>query len=557
MKYEEMPYSRIDFAEETRYLKELMKRFQAAKSAEEQFAVHQEYYKMARHIQTEMTLASTRNSLDTSDAFYDQEKDYYDREYPAYSNLAVEYAKLLLKSPFRKELEEIIGHPAFRNMELAEKSTSEAIIPLKQEENALVSRYEKMMASAAIEWEGQIYNISQMTPFQRSKDRKVRQEAGKKVDAFYASKGKELDEIYDALVKNRTAQAKALGYENFTELGYNRMIRNSYRRPEVEKFRSQIKEYWVPLAEEFWDNRRKRLGLDKLYFCDEGVSFPEGSPKPIGSYEDTLLAGQKMYRELSEKTGEFFDFMLDDHLLQVLPGKHKKVGGYMTYMPDFHSPFVFANFNGTSGDVDVITHECGHAFQGYLTADDPILEHADITMETAETHSMSMEFFTNPWMNLFFGDRADDFKKSQVEDAVAFIPYGCMVDEFQHIVYDHPEMTPAERKEAWKGLEKVYKPHLDFGEEYPFFGTGSYWQRQNHIYAGPFYYIDYCIAQTSAFQYRIWMEKDYRAAFDSYLKFSRESGSGFYAEMLEENGLKSPFNEGTIQEIVKGIRELL
>ena len=229
----------------------------------------------------------------------------------------------------------------------------------------------------------------------------------------------------------------------------------------------------------------------------------------------------------------------------------------MTYMPDFHSPFVFANFNGTSGDVDVITHECGHAFQGYLTADDPILEHADITMETAETHSMSMEFFTNPWMNLFFGDRADDFKKSQVEDAVAFIPYGCMVDEFQHIVYDHPEMTPAERKEAWKGLEKVYKPHLDFGEEYPFFGTGSYWQRQNHIYAGPFYYIDYCIAQTSAFQYRIWMEKDYRAAFDSYLKFSRESGSGFYAEMLEENGLKSPFKEGTIQEIVKGIRELL
>lgn len=107
MKYEEMPYSRIDFVEETRYLKELMKRFQAAKSAEEQFAVHQEYYKMARHIQTEMTLASTRNSLDTSDAFYDQEKDYYDREYPAYSNLAVEYAKLLLKSPFRKELEEI------------------------------------------------------------------------------------------------------------------------------------------------------------------------------------------------------------------------------------------------------------------------------------------------------------------------------------------------------------------------------------------------------------------------------------------------------------------
>ena len=324
MKYEEMPYSRIDFAEETKALKELMKEFQTAKSAEEQFRVHQKYYERTRHIQTEMALASTRNSLDTSDTFYDQEKEYYDREYPAYSNLAVEYAKLLLKSPFRRELEEKIGSPAFRNMELAEKSTSEAIIPLKQEENALVTRYEKMMASAKIEWEGEIYNISQMTPFQHSKDRKIRQEAGKKVDAFYASKEKELDEIYDALVKNRTAQAKALGYENFTELGYNRMIRNSYRRPEVEKFRDQIKKGWVPLAEELWENRRVRLGLDKLYFCDEGVSFPQGSPKPVGSYEDTLLAGQKMYRELSEQTGEFFDFMLDNHLLQVLPEPIKK-----------------------------------------------------------------------------------------------------------------------------------------------------------------------------------------------------------------------------------------
>ena len=217
----------------------------------------------------------------------------------------------------------------------------------------------------------------------------------------------------------------------------------------------------------------------------------------------------------------------------------------MTYMPDFQAPFVFANFNGTSGDVDVITHECGHAFQGYLTADDPILEHADITMETAETHSMSMEFFTNPWMDLFFGDRADDFKRSQVEDAVAFIPYGCMVDEFQHIVYDHPEMTPAR---AESGLEGAWRRCINLiwtsARNIPSSEAGSYWQRQNHIYAGPFYYIDYCIAQTSAFQYRIWMEKDYRAAFDSYLKFSRESGSGFLCGNAGGERFEEPLQGG-------------
>lgn len=556
MKFQDMPYQRIDFKKEKEQLRSLMEEFKTAKNGEEQFEVHKKYYNLINRIQTQASLASNRNSLDTSDTYYDQERDYYDQEIPAFSALDVEYKKLLLNSPYKEDLEKIIGKPAFRNMELAEKSTSEAIIPLMQEENILVSKYEKILASAVIEWEGNTYNLSQMGPFQTSKDREVRKAAGQKVDAFFASKETELNEIYDALVKNRTAQAKALGYETYTELGYNRMMRISYRREEVEKFRDQIKKDWVPLAEKIWDNRRERLGLDQLFFCDEGISFAEGSPKPVGSYEDTLKAGQKMYRELSPKTGEFFDFMLENELLQVFPGKNKKVGGYMNYLPDFHAPFVFANFNGTSGDVDVITHECGHAFQGYVSAEDPILEHSDITMETAETHSMSMEFFTNPWMELFFGDRADDFLKSQVEGAITFIPYGCMVDEFQHIVYDNPDLTPEERKEAWKGLEKLYKPHLNYGDEYAFFGKGSYWQRQHHIYASPFYYIDYCIAQTSALQYRAWMEKDYQAALQSYMELCKDSGSDFYENMLKKNGLKSPFEEGTIQEIARDIQAI-
>ncbi len=557
MKFQDMPYQRVDFEEAKKQMKAIMEEFAAARSAEEQFAVHEKAYALNDEVETEVSLAMCRHSLDTSDEFYAAEKDYYDKELPAYSNLAVEYKKQLLKSPFRAELEEKIGKPAFKSMELDEKSMSEEIVPLMQEENALVSKYEKMMASAQIEWEGATYNLSQMIPFLHSKDREVRKAAARKVDDFYQSVGEQIDTIYDQLVKNRTAQARALGYENFTELGYNRMNRISYRRAEVETFRDEIKKYWVPLAEEVWENRRKRLGLDKLYFCDEGVSFPEGSPAPIGSFEDTLKAGQEMYSELSPETKEFYDFMLGNNLLQVFPGKNKKVGGYMTYLPKFRAPFVFANFNGTNGDVDVITHECGHAFQGYLLRDAKIQEHRDITMETAETHSMSMEFFTNPWMKLFFGDRADDFLLSQVEDAIVFIPYGSMVDEFQHIVYDNPEMTPDERKAAWKKLEETYKPHLDFGEESPFYAAGRYWQRQNHIFSGPFYYIDYVIAQTSAFQYRLWLETDFKGAFESYLNFCKESASDFYENMIMRNGLKSPFKAGTIEEIADNLRKLM
>ena len=556
MKFKDMPYERTDFEGAKETLKKIMEDFSAAKSPEEQFEVHKRYYELMGHIRTQATLAEIRHSIDTSDAFYEAEKAYYDREMPAFSNLEVAYKNMLYASPFRQQLEQIIGGPAFKNMELAAKSVSDAVIPLMQEENALVTEYEKLLAGAKIDWEGKTCNLSMMTPYLNDQDRKVREKAAEKVNAYFESVEEKLDELYDQLVKNRTEQARKLGFENYTELGYCRMNRNSYWREDVERFRKQIRENWVPFAEEIWENRRQRLGLEKLYNIDEGVSFPEGTPKPVGTPEEILKSGQEMYEELSPETKEFFDFMMEGDLFDVFARPHKQVGGYMTYLPDYKAPFIFANFNGTAGDVDVVTHECGHAFQGYISGKDPIMEHGDITMETAETHSMSMEFFTNPWMEKFFGDRTGDFLTYQLEDAITFVPYGCMVDEFQHIVYDHPEMSPAERKEAWKGLERAYKPHLAYAPESAFFEKGGFWQKQHHIYSYPFYYIDYVIAQTDAFQYRLMMEKDYHKAWESYLELCRESASDFFTNMIQRAGLQSPFEEGTIGRIAGELREI-
>ena len=360
--------------------------------------------------------------------------------------------------------------------------------------------------------------------------------------------------FYDALVKNRTAQAKALGYETFTELGYIRMKRNCYDRAMVENFREQVKKDFVPFAEELHERRRKRLGIDHLYYYDNEVYFQNGNPAPVKGPEDILLAGQQMYAELSPETKEFFDFMKENELFDVLGRKTKRAGGYMTFLPDYKAPFIFANFNGTSGDVDVITHECGHAFQGFVSRDEEILERNDIGMETAEIHSMSMEYFTYGWMEKFFGDRSADYLQMHLEDSAAFVPYGCMVDEFQHIVYENPDMTPAERKEAWAKLEKVYKPHLDYcGDVY--FGNGGFWQKQHHIFDLPFYYIDYCLASICAMQYKVKMDEDYKAAWESYLKLCKLSASDFYTNMLKEVGLDSPFEDGCISRIVSALRE--
>lgn len=556
MKFKDMPYQRIELDEVKKEFESLMARMREAKSGEEQFEIHKDFYRLSNRITTQITLAHIRNSVDTSDEFYEQEQAYYDQMNPEFQNLEQQYKALLFDSPYRDVLEEKIGPVAFKNMEIAMKAYREDLIPLQQEENALVTRYNKVIASAKIDWEGEELNLSLLKPYLTNKDREVRRRAWQKYMAYFQSVTEELDEIYDSLVKNRTEQARKMGYENYVELGYYRMNRNSYGKEEVESFRNQIKKYYVPFAEQIHERRRERLGLDKLSRIDEHVYFNEGNPAPAMTPEEILLAGQKMYREMSPETGTFFDFMLENELFDVLGRKTKRAGGYMTYLPDYNAPFVFANFNGTSGDLDVITHECGHAFQGYLAGEDPIQEHWDITMETAEIHSMSMEFFAEPWMELFLGEDAGRYRTMHLEDAAVFIPYGCMVDEFQHIVYEHPELTPLERKAEWRKLEKIYQPHLD-EEEMEFFAQGGYWQVQLHIFNYPFYYIDYVLAQTCAFMYKVKMTENYEEAWKSYLKLCRLSASKFYAPMLHEVGLEVPYEEGCIKHMTEKLEKMM
>lgn len=554
MKFSKMPYERIDMAKAIGEYKTLTDEIKNAKSGEEQFKIHEKHYELSGRIMTLITIAQIRHDANTVDEFYKAEQEYYDVEIPAFQNAMVEYMTALYKSPYRAYLESKIGKVAFKNIELQMKAFDERVIPLMQEENKLTTEYGNLIAGAKIEWEGEILNLSLMRKYMTSSDRSVRQRAYEKQTAFYTDNSQKLDEIYDKLVKNRTEQARILGYDNYIELGYYRMQRNCYDKNMVKVFRDQVKKYLVPFAEKLHDARRQRIGLDKLNYIDELVNFPEGNPTPIGTPEEILEAGRRMYNDLSPESSEFINFMMENELFDVIGRKNKRAGGYMTYLPDYKAPYVFANFNGTTGDVDVITHECGHAFQGYLSSFDPIREHADITMETAETHSMSMEFFTERWMKEFFGERAEDYRNMHLEEAVEFIPYGCLVDEFQHEVYARPEMTPTERNAVWRKLEKEYKPHLDYtGCEY--LENGGYWQRQLHIYRLPFYYIDYCIAQTCALEYKVKMDEDYKKAWESYLKLCRLSASDFFDKMITEVGLDNPFVDGCLKAVVEKLEK--
>ncbi len=550
MKFSEMPYTRPDVDKLLADLEAAAAKFAAATSAKEQLDVIRSVEKISSAFGTMATIASIRNSVDTRDAFYEGERDFYDNVGPLIAEKSQLLSLAMLNSPFRAELEKELGEVTFINTEMEIKSFSPEIIPLMQEENALTSEYQKLYASAKIPFDGKELTVAQLGIYKQSPDRAVRKAAVEAEGSFFDANREKFDEIFDKLVKNRTEQAKKLGFDNFVPLGYLRRQRNCYGLPEVATFRRQIVEDVVPVVNKIKARQKERIGVEDFKFYDNGFVFPDGNPTPKGTPEEILAAGKQMYTEMSPETADFIQMMFDMDLFDVLAKEGKAPGGYCTELPEYRCPFIFSNFNGTSGDVDVLTHEAGHAFAAYMAYRHiPWSMSRQPSMEGCETHSMSMEFLTSPWHHLFFKEDTAKYEQAHAEDALIFLPYGTMVDHFQEIVYSNPELTPAERNAEWAKLEQIYRPYLDM-EGVPFYGRGAGWQRQLHIYLYPFYYLDYCMAQAMSLEYYSLFLQDPKYAWEKYLDFVKLGGTKTFVGLIEAVGLKSPLKEGTLKEIV-------
>ena len=556
MKFNEYKYEHLDLEKIKKEFSELIKSFEKAENVEGQVNAFDEIIKLRNHIETMQTLVSVRHSIDTNDEFYDKENEYMDEISPILFGFTNDFYKALVNSKFKDELVQKYGKFLFDLAENTLKTFSPEIIPDAQEENRLSSKYSKLIASAKIDFDGKELNLSQMVPYTQSKDRNIRFEAAKKVAQFFAENQDEFDNIYDSLVKVRTRMAQKMGYKNFVEFGYKQLSRLEYDAKMVEGYRKQVLENIVPLHTELRERQGKRLGVDKLKFYDEAIKFNSGNADPHGSPEWILNNGKTMYKELSKETDEFFTFMTENNLLDLLSKKGKMSGGYCTYIPEHKAPFIFANFNGTSHDIDVLTHEAGHAFQVYQSRGFEVPEYLWPSYEACEIHSMSMEFLTWPWMNLFFENDTDKYKFIHLSEALLFIPYGVTVDEFQHWVYENPEATPKERREKWIEIEKKYLPTRDYGEIEEL-KNGIFWFRQGHIFSSPFYYIDYTLAQVCAFQFWIKSRENREKAWKDYLNLCKLGGSKPFFELMKSANLKNPFEEGTLAFVIPKIKEYL
>ena len=556
MKFNEYKYEHLDLEKIKKEFSELIESFEKAENVEGQVNAFDEIIKLRNHIETMQTLVSVRHSIDTNDEFYDKENEYMDEISPILFGFTNDFYKALVNSKFKDELVKKYGKFLFDLAENTLKTFSPEIIPDAQEENRLSSKYSKLIASAKIDFDGKELNLSQMVPYTQSKDRNVRIEAAKKVAQFFSENQDEFDNIYDSLVKVRTRMAQKMGYKNFVEFGYKQLSRLEYDAKMVEGYRKQVLENIVPLHTELRERQGKRLGLDKLKFYDEAIKFNSGNADPHGSPEWILNNGKTMYKELSKETDEFFTFMTENNLLDLLSKKGKMSGGYCTYIPEHKAPFIFANFNGTSHDIDVLTHEAGHAFQVYQSRGFEVPEYLWPSYEACEIHSMSMEFLTWPWMDLFFENDTGKYKFIHLSEALLFIPYGVTVDEFQHWVYENPEVTPKERREKWIEIEKKYLPTRDYGEVEEL-KNGIFWFRQGHIFSSPFYYIDYTLAQVCAFQFWIKSRENREKAWKDYLNLCKLGGSKPFFELMKSANLKNPFEEGTLAFVIPKIKEYL
>ncbi|MCE5235362.1 MAG: M3 family oligoendopeptidase [Eubacteriales bacterium] len=549
-KFSSIPYRRPDKAKTLRAVAAVAKKAKRAATAADAVASVREYNALMCAMMTQSSLASIRHSIDVNDKFYEAENKFFDDAQPLLMPSVARFSKALIKSPFRAQLEEAFGTHYLAILENTVKKMSFKLILPMQRESALGRAYQKLLASCKVEFQGGVRNLSGLSKFLQDPDREVRKSAFAAISGFLSEHQAELDELYDKLVKLRARMGKSMGYKTYTPLGYINMDRYSYTAEDVKRFREQVVRDLVPVCTMLREKQAKRIGVDTLKIYDESFQFTQGNAAPQGTPEELVKAAQKMYRELSPETGDFFDFMVEYELMDLVTRPSKRVGGYCAALPDYKAPFIFSNFNGTSGDVDVLTHEAGHAFEAVVAAQHiELLELAAPTLESCEIHSMSMEFFTHPWMELFFGENAGKYRYKHLVDSLLFVPYGVCVDEFQHVVYENPGMTPVQRRGAWRELEKKYLPHRDYeGDE--FMENGGFWQKQHHIYTAPFYYIDYTLASMSAFEFFGRMREDREKAWADYMALCRAGGTLPYTELLKEAHLSNPFEEGGVKRAI-------
>ena len=552
-KFSDIEYKRPDFKEAKTRINALIKELKSANNYKEFKDAYSKIELIIRDIFSMTTISSIRNTMNMNDEFYDKEEEYINKASAVLSLSFLKLQKVVLNSKFRKEIDSDYGPFLLKSLEEAKKVSSPKIIFLSIKEGQLSKEYSKIAATAKTNFMGENVNFYGLLKHMQSTDREERKNAFLEYSKLYESISDKLDEIYTKLVNIRVKIAKRLKFNSYIDYIYIARGRYDYNKDDVAKFREGVRKYIVPICNRLFEEQKEELGIDELYFYDEDLTFKDGNANPIGNKDELVLKAKEMYSDLSKETKEFFEFMTEHELYDLETREGKHMGGYCTYIPSYKATFIFSNFNGTSDDVDVLTHEAGHAFQGYLGMRSIAnIQQVGSTSEINEIHSMTMELFTYKYMEKFFGENKDKYLYHHLTNAIKTIPYLVSVDEYQHKVFEKPKMSAKERRDCWKKIEETYMPWRNYADD-GFFSNGAYWMIKQHIFLYPFYYVDYALAQVCAFQLFLRGKEDFNLAWNDYLNLCKAGGTKGYFDLLKVANLENPFNEDTIKNVASKV----
>ncbi|MCW2973360.1 MAG: oligoendopeptidase [Thermoleophilia bacterium] len=488
---------------------------------------------------------------DTEDAAVTAEYERWNREIsPVISDASVVVARHIVESPAAAAIDERFGVQFLKLAANAVRAHDPVNTALGTELSDVLMRHTRIFGKGTIQWRGETHPLSFARKAALDEDRDERHAAWQsKVDYVEAHAG-ELQEIYDEAFALRAKMAENLGQPSYVDLRYLEMSRFDWNAEDAAQVRGAIERHLVPLASALQQLQADALGTDKLHPADEEIQ-PVAVPQPIVGIDEQLVTAASVFASMGEAFGAPFRMLVDEDLIDLPARPGKGTGAFCTSFPFERVPFIFCNSVGSHDDIITLTHEYGHALQGWRSRDiEPIdLQHP--TMEACEIHSMTLELLVLPYCTPFFGDGLAEFSREHVKSTLTVVPYMAAIDEFQHRVFEE-ELDAEGRAAAWRDAAQRFQPALDWGAN-EFYG-GNRWLFQLHVFQSPFYYLDYALARIVSWE--LWLNslEDEAAALESYLTLCSLGGTKPFRELVREAGLGDPFDEAVIERTMTRLR---
>ena len=467
--------------------------------------------------------------------------------------------KKLVDCPFTKDLDQQKYFTYLRNVKKNIELFREANIPLQAELSVMQQQFGVISGKMTVEVNGQEYTLQQAAKFLEDPDRTIREEVYHKINKRRLQDKKELNDLFTSLLQKRHQVATNTGFENFRDYRFVELGRFDYSKEDCYQFHEAVKLHVMPLVNQLYETKKKKLGLDTLRPWDVEAEPAGIQPlRPFTNGEELTEKTIACLDELKSFFGDCLKKMKAMGHLDLESRKGKAPGGYNCPLAESGAPFIFMNAAGQLDDVTTMVHEGGHAIHSFLSHDLELTGFKEYPTEIAEVASMAMELFSMDKWHVFFDSKEEltRAKEQQLERVITIFPWIATIDKFQHWAYENPDHTEEERLANWFSIANEFSsPVIDFSglDDYRRFG----WQRQLHLFEVPFYYIEYGIAQLGAIGLWQQYKQNPEAAINNYIKALQLGGTKTLPELFTAAGLKFDLSPAHIRELMLFVKEEL